>query len=236
MAEKTFDEYYKFTYLSSADGNHFEPKTSNRFFISMGDIPAAFNGGIRYPGNEGTAAKNNLLISLQSFSRPSNSVNIAEIDNFNSKFYLPGKGSTDKSISCSFIDFFSPHTDKISTTISTASIIYRWYELVHNQSTDAIGYKDYFTTDMHLFLLTPTGVVAEHWKYYEVWPTAVDYGALDYGSTEHMKINVTFKYERAKLIGEARDIEPGTEPNHIYQDKGAFRTGEDFGNNVADYR
>ena len=232
MATKTFNEYYNLSYLNTDDGKNYEPKTNNRFVVYISELPAAINGDIRYPGNEEVSIKNALLLSLQDFQRPTYSVAVKEVPNFNSMFYLPGKVSSEKTIQCTFLDFFSPSDVNSASSASTASIIYRWFNLVSNQSYDSIGFKDYFTTSFHLFMSTPTGVAAEHWKFYEVWPTTVAYGDLKYSDSEMTRITVTFKYERARLISEAKNIDvKDTKAHHYYENKVGSFTSKDLSKN-----
>lgn len=217
----TFQEHYNFEYLTSTDGKTFQPKQKNRFAIYMTRLPAAVSNDIEYTANDYNFANQALLLGLQTFTRPSYNVNVVEIPNYNNTFLYPGKDTSERSISATFID---SHAFKGGdNTFSPASILYRWYMLVNDKNFNTIGYKDYFTTDIRLYGLFPTGQVCEYWRYYEVWPTSVDFGDLSYGDSEFMEVNVTFRYERARLISEEIDettsginVQDGN-PEHVYE-------------------
>jgi len=229
----TFEEHYSFNYLTSEDGKTFQPKQKNRFAAYMTRLPAAVENAIDYNVNTEKYARQALLLGLQSFNRPNYSVNVVEIPNYNNTFLIPGKDTSERTISMNFIDSYA--FEGGAQTLSPASVIYRWYMLVNDKNYNTIGYKDYFTTDIRLFYLFPTGQVSEYWRFYEVWPTAVNFGGLSYGDTEFLNVEVTLKYERARLISEEIDktvyIGKSAGDRHIYSNE--INPGDKISNNPS---
>lgn len=219
MAE--FQEHYDFGYFTSEDSKTFQPKQKNRFAILIRRLPAAVENSIEYDVTTEKYAKRSLLLGLQSFKRPDYSVNVVEIPNFNDTFLYPGKDNSSKTITATFIDSYA-FAGGVQT-LSPASIIYRWYMLVNDKNYNSIGYKDYFSTDINLYTLFPTGQVAEYWRYYEVWPTAVDFGEVSYEGDDFISITVTFRYQTARLVSETVDQETSAAniidglPEHVYR-------------------
>jgi len=216
-----FQEHYDFSYLTSTDGKTFQPKQQNRFAIYIKKLPAAIASRIEYPAGEEILASRALLLSLKDFQRPSFSVDVQEIPNYNNTFLYPGKDNSTREIQAVFTDTYAFKGGE--NTLSPASILYRWYMLVNDKSFGSIGYKDYFATDIEFFILYPTGQTAEYWRYYEVWPTNIDFGKVSHGTTsEFLDITVTFKYQTARLLGESMDEEVSSHnedkirPAHIY--------------------
>ena len=217
----TYQEHYNFSYFTSENGKTFQPKQKNRFAIYMTRLPAAVENKIEYsPGTE-KYARQALLLGLQTFSKPNYSVNVVEFPNYNNTFLYPGKDTSERTITATFIDSYAFKGGE--QTLSPASIIYRWYMLVNDKNFNSIGYKDYFTTDIRLYQLFPTGQVSEYWRFYEVWPVAVNFGDLSHADTEFINVEVTFRYERARLISEKVDEETSGinvqdgRPEHIYE-------------------
>jgi hypothetical protein len=193
-----FSEFSQFTYLARQAGSVLEPKKSNRFVVYISQIPT-----IPMTNKQNEYTRDSLLISLQSIKRPTYSVSNQKIPNFNNEIMLAGKVTTEKSFNCKFVDFIGNHKEQGNNDYQVdtiSAIIYRWYSLVNNVDLETVGYKDYYTTNLDLYLLAPTGHTIEKWKYYNVWPGSVNFGELAYSDAKNLEIDVTFYYDNAKMI------------------------------------
>jgi len=191
--------YHRFNGLNTEFKN-LEPKKDNRFILYTQDIPTH---GLATPENVERSIYS-LLLSVDTFKRPSYTNSAYSIDHFNEKLFFAGKDSSSKEISCTFWDYIG--TNETTTlgvnNTSPAAVLYRWYMVMHDLDYGSIGYQKYYTTDFYLYVLAPNGFVVETWKYYQCFPTSVDFGDVKYGGSANMKINVTLKYSKARLISE----------------------------------
>lgn len=136
-------------------------------------------------------------------SRPSLSIEETEINFLNGKMWIPGKGSWE-TITVTFYD--------IAGNNNGVANLYSWLANVYN-FTDPVGLRQSSKrgTTFGAGLGTPgyageatltsydgCGVGLEQWQLGHCWPQAVNFGELDYSSSEEMTIEVTLRYSEAK--------------------------------------
>ena len=120
-------------------------------------------------------------------ARPSLSIEETEINFLNAKTWIPGKASWE-TITVTYIDV---------ATIDAAPL-FRWLASVYN-FTDPINLQqgairgDYAATAV-VKLWDGCGSLLETWELKDCWPTAVNFGDLDYSSSEEATIELTLRY------------------------------------------
>jgi hypothetical protein len=72
-----------------------------------------------------------------------------------------------------------------------------WVRLHSESVTGRQGYAAGYKKDVELELLDPTGVVIEKWILQGTMLTNVDFGSLDYGTSDLTEITGTLRFDRA---------------------------------------
>jgi hypothetical protein len=129
-------------------------------------------------------------------SRPSLTIEETEINYRNGKMYIPGKG-TWETITVTFYDMSDGTTGLAS--------LYSWLATTYD-FTDPVGLKqssksgdvgsDGYAADAWLYLYDGCGTPMEGWQMSHVWPQAVNFGELDYSSSEEVTIEVTIRFSQ----------------------------------------
>lgn len=124
-------------------------------------------------------------------SRPNLDIEETEINHLNAKRFLPGKG-TWQEMSVTYYDVAS---------VDNAAL-YSWLASVYD-FTDPIGLHQGSRTSDYagnalLQLYDGCGVALEAWVLFDIWPKAINFGELDYSSSEEVTIETTLRYQSAK--------------------------------------
>ena len=111
------------------------------------------------------------------------------LDHINVKRHLKGKG-TWQPIDITLYDPIVP---------SGAQAVMEWVRLGHESVTGRDGYADFYKKDITFNLLGPVGDIVEEWILKGTYIESVDFGELDYSSTDPAEITMTLKYDFAIL-------------------------------------
>ena len=149
----------------------FEPKRENRFYAEFAD-----ELGIE-------------VWKVQTFKRPTMSINSVEIPFINETNYVAGKYKWE-TMDVTFIDTIGP-----STTIQ----LMEWVRLHAESLTGRMGYAAGYKKNINLKALDPTGVEVEKWFIEQAQIVDVDFGTNDHSSDELQKITVTIQPWRCIL-------------------------------------
>ena len=147
----------------------YEPKKKNRWLL-------------RFPADLGIQEW-----WLASASRPSITQNEVEIPFLNTSTWVIGRFTWD-TIDVTFRDPIGP---------SAAQALMEWVRLHSESVTGRQGYAAGYKKDIELELLDPTGVVIEKWILQGTMLTNVDFGSLDYSTSEIAEITGTLRFDRA---------------------------------------
>ena len=120
--------------------------------------------------------------------RPKKNFESTVIDYINQKRYVAGKGEW-QTIEITLYDPIAP---------SASQKVTQWLRLVHDDPTGRMGYAEMYKKNFALKLLDGLGNVVERWNFIGAWPMEVDYGDLDYASSENMVISVNIRYDEAR--------------------------------------
>ena len=120
-------------------------------------------------------------------SRPNLAIEETEVNFLNAKTWIPGKASWE-SLTVTYIDVASQDTKPL----------YDWLASNYN-FTDPVNLqmgptrRDYSATAV-LKLWDGCGQILETWTMKDVWPTGINFGDLDYSSSEECTIELTLRY------------------------------------------
>ncbi len=131
-------------------------------------------------------------------SRPNLSIEETEINYLNAKTWIPGKG-TWETITVTYYDVGESDMGPLFTWINA---VYQIGPTSHDgKGSDALreqkqssNPKDYAATGI-LTLFDGCGQGVEKWKLFNLWPQAVNFGELDYSSSEEVTIELTLRYD-----------------------------------------
>lgn len=132
---------------------------------------------------------------VKTASRPNLSVEETEINFLNGKMWIPGKGSWE-TITVTYYDVGG-------TDASTAmQELFKWIASIYD-FTDPTTLKQSssnkgFFTSGSLSLYDGCGKTMETWELKKMWPQAVNFGELDYSSSEEATVELTLRYAEVK--------------------------------------
>lgn len=149
----------------------FEPQRQHTWLITFFDLPGA----------------DVLELSLRTGFLPNISNEEIEIPYMNARVYVAGKYMVDSG-TLSINDY----VDK-----NTAKIINDWQQLIYNPFTGAMGYARNYKKRGNIILLSPDFAVERIWELVGCWPQAINYGTIDYSSSDVVMLDMTLKYDKA---------------------------------------
>ena len=149
----------------------YEPKRENRFFAEFAD-----ELGIE-------------VWKIQTFKRPSLTINSVEIPFINETNYVAGKYKWE-TMDITFIDTIGP---------STSQQLMEWVRLHAESLTGRMGYAAAYKKNITLKALDPTGVAIEKWFLEQCMITSVSFGNNDMDSDTLQLIQVTIQPWRCIL-------------------------------------
>lgn len=157
-------------------------KRKFRFTFELFDICAGVNGGAgqRVPEHY-----------VKTAARPNLEVEETEINFLNAKTWIPGKASW-QTMTVTYID----------VATADAAPLFNWLASVYNFTnpvTLEMGSKrsDYSASAI-LKMWDGCGQLLEVWEMSDVWPTGINFGDLDYASSEEATIELTMRYSQVK--------------------------------------
>jgi hypothetical protein len=133
-------------------------------------------------------------------ARPNVAIEETELNHLNAKMWIPGKASWE-TITVTYIDV--AHEEMRS--------LYNWLASVYDY-TDPINLRmgnkrDWRATGI-LNLYDGCGEVLEIWNLQNMWPTAMNFGDLDYSSSEEATIELTLRYSQVSYRSLCPDFIP----------------------------
>ena len=126
---------------------------------------------------------------LKTCARPQATFEETVIDYVNAKRYVAGK-MTWNPIAITMHDPIAP---------SAAQKVMDWVRLNYEPLTGRMGYASFYKKDITLKLLDPQGTVVELWDITGAWVQDVNFGDLDYASSDNVEINCSLRFDNATL-------------------------------------
>jgi hypothetical protein len=131
-------------------------------------------------------------------ARPSLTIEETEINFQNAKMWIPGKG-TWETITVTYYD-----VGQRGGGANLTQTLFNWLASVYD-FTSPVGVcqssrRDCYSGTAELWLFDGCGQVMEYWKMGHAWPTAVNFGELDYSSSEECTIELTLRYAEVAYL------------------------------------
>jgi hypothetical protein len=193
------EEFKEFSYFIN---NIYEPKKKNRFMLHIASIPLlSTDSTVKAAGD--TTHHSGLMISLIKAQRPNYTVtDSGEIYRFHERSFYAGRPEIETKMTCSFNDYINNAAadGTVSGGLSASQILYRWFNTVYNIDFGSMGFKNEYATTADLFLLDPHGKQIEQWHYTNFWITSINYGDVDFSSSDNITIETSFRYDKVKMI------------------------------------
>lgn len=126
---------------------------------------------------------------LKTAARPQMTFEETVVDWVNTKRYLSGKGAWNP-ISVTMHDPVAP---------SAAQKIMDWLRLNYEPLTGRMGYATQYKKNISLKVLDPQGTVVELWDITGAWPQDVNWGDLDFASSDNVEITFQLRFDNATL-------------------------------------
>lgn len=126
---------------------------------------------------------------LKTCARPQQTFEETVVDFINTKRYLSGKAVWNP-IQVTMHDPIAP---------SAAQKIMDWVRLNYEPLTGRMGYAAFYKKDISLKVLDPQGSVVELWDLTGAWPQDINFGDLDYASSDNLEISYSLRFDNATL-------------------------------------
>jgi len=122
-------------------------------------------------------------------ARPNLTIEETEINFLNAKMWIPGKGAWE-TITVTYYD--------VGGMGPAMTALFGWLATVYDftdstnlcQASKRRSYAGYG----HLQLFDGCGNEMEYWLLYNLWPQAINFGELDYSSSEEVTVELTLRY------------------------------------------
>ncbi len=128
--------------------------------------------------------------TLKTAQRPNIVFDETVIDYINVKRYVAGK-ATWQPITITTQDPIVP---------SAAQKVMEWVRLCFENTTGRMGYTQFYKKEINLKLLDPVGAVVENFRIQGAWAQEVNFGDLDYSTSDNVEISVTIRFDQAYLL------------------------------------
>jgi hypothetical protein len=127
--------------------------------------------------------------TLKTAARPQATFDETVIDYINTKRYVSGK-MTWNPIQITTHDPISP---------SASQKIMDWVRINYEPQTGRMGYASFYKKNISLKLLDPQGTVVQLWDIIGAWPQDINFGDLDYASSDNAEVSFTLRFDNAIL-------------------------------------
>tara|TARA_B100000287_G_scaffold228562_1_gene215469 strand:- start:3634 stop:4122 length:489 start_codon:yes stop_codon:yes gene_type:complete len=126
---------------------------------------------------------------IKTANRPQITFEEVQLDHLNVRRWVKGKGVWQQ-LQVTLYDPVVP---------SAAQAVMEWVRLSHESVTGRDGYSDFYKKDVTFQVLGPVGDVVEEWKLKGTWCQDIQFGDLDFASSDPVDITMTLRYDYAIL-------------------------------------
>jgi len=126
---------------------------------------------------------------IKTATRPQVQFDEVEMHHMNVRRYLKGKAAW-QPLTITLYDPIVP---------SAAQSVMEWIRLSHESVTGRDGYSDFYKKDVNFQMLGPVGDIVEEWTLKGTWCKNVNFGELDFATSEPAEITATLRYDYAIL-------------------------------------
>ena len=133
-------------------------------------------------------------------SRPNLTIEETEINYLHGKMWIPGKASWE-TITVTYYDVSRAQNNGITGLYSWLASIYNFQDtgskMMQQTTIQGDGNNGGWAGQGLLQMYDGCGVELEQWQLRGVWPSAVNFGDLDYSSSEEVTVELTLRYYQA---------------------------------------
>jgi len=131
-------------------------------------------------------------------SRPNINIEETEINFLHGKMWIPGKASWE-TITVTYYDVVADSNNSITSLYNWLSSVYEFHkpETLRQSSKRGVtlnGGSNGYAGNGRLVLYDGCGTAMETWRLGHVWPQAINFGDLDYSSSEEVTVELTLRY------------------------------------------
>ena len=123
-------------------------------------------------------------------ARPNISIEETEINFLNGKTWIPGKGTWETVT----ITYYDVSVDGGQGNIGLWNWLATVYDFTNPVTLTQSTRRDNYSCDATCTLYDGCGTALEAWGMGDAWPTAVNFGELDYATSEECTVEVTMRY------------------------------------------
>jgi len=124
-------------------------------------------------------------------ARPNLTIEETEINRLNAKAWIPGKAAWE-TITVTYYDV--AELDNLALWTWLASV----YDFTDPKTLKMGSSRSDYSADGVLRLYDGCGAAIEQWTLSDMWPQAINFGELDYSSSEECNIELTLRYSQVK--------------------------------------
>lgn len=133
-------------------------------------------------------------------SRPNLDIEETEINFLNGKTWIPGKASW-QTMTVNYMDVAH---DEMRSLYNWLATVYDFTDPIHLSMGDK---RDWDATGV-LNMYDGCGTLLEQWQLQHIWPQSIDFGDLDYSSSEAAEIQLTLRYSDVRYRSYCPDFAP----------------------------
>lgn len=145
-------------------------------------------------------------------SRPNITIEETEINMKNGRTWIPGKASWE-TITVTFYDIVGEAAGQgIMALYTWLASVYDFTQGIQGSRTERVArmgssISDY-AAEIELRMYSGCGEVLEQWELLDAWPQAINFGDLDYASSEEATIELTIRYSDVRYCSCAGEFGP----------------------------
>lgn len=133
-------------------------------------------------------------------ARPNLSIEETEINHLNAKMWIPGKGTWD-TLTVTYIDVANQEMNSLYNWLATV------YDFTNPIQLGQAEKRDWDATGV-LNMYDGCGTLLESWILQHMWPSGINFGDLDYSSSDEATIELTLRYSDVQYRSYCPDFTP----------------------------
>lgn len=131
-------------------------------------------------------------------NRPSLTIEETEINYLHGKMWIPGKASWE-TLTVTYYDVVNAGAGgDVSNLYNWLGTVYNFNDQKGNVTMSSV--KNGYAGTALLTLYDGCGKEMERWNLQHVWPQSINFGDLDYSSSEELNIELTLRYSQATYV------------------------------------
>ena len=125
-------------------------------------------------------------------ARPNISIEETEINFLHGKTWIPGKASWEQ-ITVTYYDVGGGYNDALWSWLATI------YDFTAPDTMYMASKPSTYSGTGNLILYSGGGDMMEQWHLQHLWPSAINFGELEYATSDEVNIELTMRYDQVKF-------------------------------------